>query len=150
MFALGLAFVALAAAFIIDMEGLPDTGLNTSSWVTGQAPPLEDIFNLHDIQMAAKNTMSLRDYCEQGAAFDGSKLSVLGGVAFFRTGALDEISTPRFITMESKSLRLKLVQHITQILTCGKTSNFELVRLRMLQTSAQSESMCLSQELIEM
>ncbi|KAF8707373.1 FMN-dependent alpha-hydroxy acid dehydrogenase, partial [Rhizoctonia solani] len=64
------ASVSLAA--VIDTEGLPDTGLNTSSWTTGEAPPLKDILNLHDIQLAAKNTLSKTSY------------------AFFRTGALDE------------------------------------------------------------
>lgn len=67
-------FASISFGAIIDTEGLPDTGLNTTSWVTGQAPPLTDIFNLHDMQIAAKNTLSTTNY------------------AFFRTGALDEIT----------------------------------------------------------
>lgn len=49
---------------LIDTEGLPDSSLNTSSWIPGIAPPLDEIFNPHDIQIAANNTMSLRDYYE--------------------------------------------------------------------------------------
>ncbi|CAE6449438.1 unnamed protein product [Rhizoctonia solani] len=67
--------ISVSLGAVIDTEGLPDTGLNTSSWVTGRAPPLEDIFNLHDIQLAAKNTLSKTSYGEE---------------SFFRTGALDE------------------------------------------------------------
>ncbi|CEL53396.1 Cytochrome b2, mitochondrial OS=Saccharomyces cerevisiae (strain ATCC 204508 / S288c) GN=CYB2 PE=1 SV=1 [Rhizoctonia solani AG-1 IB] len=63
---------SLSLGAVIDTEGLPDTGLNTTSWVPGQAPPLADIFNLHDMQLAAKNTMSKSGY------------------AYYRTGALDE------------------------------------------------------------
>ncbi|CAE6456198.1 unnamed protein product [Rhizoctonia solani] len=54
--------VSMSLGAVIDTEGLPDTGLNTSSWVTGQAPPLDDIFNLHDIQLVAKNTLSKTSY----------------------------------------------------------------------------------------
>ncbi|KZT25034.1 FMN-dependent alpha-hydroxy acid dehydrogenase [Neolentinus lepideus HHB14362 ss-1] len=64
----------LCVAVEIDMEGLPDTGLNTSTWVTGQLPPLSDIWDLNDIQIAAKNVLSPRYY------------------ASYRTGALDEIT----------------------------------------------------------
>ncbi|CUA76622.1 Cytochrome b2, mitochondrial [Rhizoctonia solani] len=67
-------FVSLSIAAIIDTEGLPDTGLNTTLWVRGQAPPLDDIFNLHDMQLAAKNTMNEAGY------------------GFYRTGALDEMT----------------------------------------------------------
>jgi hypothetical protein len=55
---------SLSLGAVIDTEGLPDTGLNTTSWVPGQAPPLADIFNLHDMQLAAKNTMSKSGYGE--------------------------------------------------------------------------------------
>lgn len=58
----GLGFAALTFAADIDQEGLPDTGLNTSSWVTGQLPSLDDIFDLNDMQIAAKNTLALRWY----------------------------------------------------------------------------------------
>ncbi|CAE6507302.1 unnamed protein product [Rhizoctonia solani] len=73
-----LAFVSLGA--VIDTEGLPDTGLDTTSWVLGKVPPLDDIFNLHDMQLAAKNALSRSDY----------ELHV---EAFYRTGALDDMST---------------------------------------------------------
>jgi hypothetical protein len=57
--------ISVSLGAVIDTEGLPDTGLSTSSWVTGRAPPLEDIFNLHDIQLAAKNTLSKTSYGEE-------------------------------------------------------------------------------------
>ncbi|KAI9660316.1 MAG: hypothetical protein M1821_009666 [Bathelium mastoideum] len=66
----GLSFIAHAA--VIDMEGLPDTGLDTSSWTTGTAPPIADLVDLNDMQIAAKNTLSGDNY------------------AYYRTGALDE------------------------------------------------------------
>ncbi|KZP32308.1 FMN-dependent alpha-hydroxy acid dehydrogenase [Athelia psychrophila] len=64
----------LSSAVTIDMEGLPDTGLDTSTWVTGVAPPLEDLYELNDLQIAAKNTLKPSSY------------------ASYRTGALDEIT----------------------------------------------------------
>lgn len=63
-----------AAAVTIDMEGLPDTGLDTSSWTTGTLPPIADCVDLNDLQIAAKNTLSPANY------------------AYYRTAALDEIS----------------------------------------------------------
>lgn len=71
-----LPFLALglAAAADIDTEGLPNTGLDISSWTTGVAPSIDDIVNLHDIQIAAKNTLSARNY------------------AYYRTAALDEVT----------------------------------------------------------
>lgn len=66
--------VSFAAAAEIDTEGLPDTGLDTSSWTTGTAPPISDLVNLNDIQIAAKNTLTPRNY------------------AFYRTAALDEVT----------------------------------------------------------
>ena len=68
----GLSLTAHAA--VIDMEGLPDTGLDTSSWTTGTAPPIADLVDLNDMQIAAKNTLSGDNY------------------AYYRTGALDETS----------------------------------------------------------
>lgn len=62
----------LVAAVTIDQEGLPETGLDTSAWVAGQLPPLEDMWSLNDFQMAAKNTITKKRYVG------------------FRTGALDE------------------------------------------------------------
>jgi hypothetical protein len=44
------------------MEGLPDTGLDTSNWTTGVLPPLEDIWDLNDMQIAAKNVLSGKFY----------------------------------------------------------------------------------------
>ncbi|QRV79057.1 FMN-dependent alpha-hydroxy acid dehydrogenase [Ceratobasidium sp. AG-Ba] len=61
-------------AVVLDTEGLPDSGLNTTTWVTGVKPPLTDIFNLHDMQLAVKNYLGNREY------------------AYIRTGALDEIT----------------------------------------------------------
>jgi hypothetical protein len=57
-----LARILSTLAFNIDQEGLPDTGLNTSTWQTGQLPPLDDIFDLNDMQIAAKNTLSPKSY----------------------------------------------------------------------------------------
>jgi hypothetical protein len=54
----------LAAAVILDTEGLPDSGLNTSSWAAGVKPPLADIFNLHDMQLAVKNYLGETQYGE--------------------------------------------------------------------------------------
>ncbi|KAH7311785.1 hypothetical protein B0J17DRAFT_724651 [Rhizoctonia solani] len=81
-----LAWVSLGA--VVDTEGLPDTGLDTTSWVPGQVPSLGDIFNLHDMQLAAKNAMSRSDY------------------AFYRTGALDEITYHANLDIW-KSIKLK-------------------------------------------
>ncbi|KAJ7735386.1 FMN-dependent alpha-hydroxy acid dehydrogenase [Mycena maculata] len=61
-----------AVAVYIDMEGLPDTGLNTSSWVTGVLPPLDDLWDTNDFQIAAKNVLSGAYYAD------------------YRTGALNE------------------------------------------------------------
>ncbi len=46
----------------IDMEGLPDTGLDTTDWVDGQTPPLDDMWSLNDMQIAAKNVITARYY----------------------------------------------------------------------------------------
>ncbi|KAF7186438.1 Cytochrome b2, mitochondrial [Pseudocercospora fuligena] len=73
-----LPFIAALTGIVscadIDMEGLPDTGLDTSDWTTGKAPPLDDLVNLDDIQIAAKNTLSAKNY------------------AYYRTAALDEVT----------------------------------------------------------
>lgn len=61
LFIAGLC-ATLSSAVTIDMEGLPDTGLNTSSWVTGVAPPLDDMYDLNDLQIAAKNTLLPASY----------------------------------------------------------------------------------------
>ncbi|KAF7982064.1 hypothetical protein HWV62_30354 [Athelia sp. TMB] len=73
LFIAGLC-ATLSSAVTIDMEGLPDTGLNTSSWVTGVAPPLDDMYDLNDLQIAAKNTLLPASYAE------------------YRTGALNELT----------------------------------------------------------
>lgn len=62
------------AVNIIDTEGLPDTGLDTSGWVVGELPPLEEMWTLNDMQIATKNVIAKRHY------------------AYYRTGALDEIT----------------------------------------------------------
>ncbi|EIN05302.1 FMN-dependent alpha-hydroxy acid dehydrogenase [Punctularia strigosozonata HHB-11173 SS5] len=70
-----LAFAGAAVrGVVIDTEGLPDTGLNTSTWTEGTLPPLSDIWTLNDIQIAAKNVLEPRYY------------------ASYRTAALDEIT----------------------------------------------------------
>ncbi|PBK69199.1 FMN-dependent alpha-hydroxy acid dehydrogenase [Armillaria solidipes] len=63
----------------IDTEGLPDTGLDTSDWVAGVLPPLEEMWTLNDMQIAAKNVIAKRHY---GELF----------TPYYRTGALDEIT----------------------------------------------------------
>jgi isopentenyl diphosphate isomerase/L-lactate dehydrogenase-like FMN-dependent dehydrogenase len=75
MAALGAALSVYAAD--IDMEGLPDTGLDTSAWVTGENPPIDDMIDANDFQFAAKNKLNGRRY------------------AYYRTGALDEITYER-------------------------------------------------------
>ena len=55
-------------------EGIADTGLNTSTWVAGKAPPISDMITVNDFQIAAKNTLSPYYY------------------AYYRTAALDETS----------------------------------------------------------
>ncbi|KAF8757249.1 FMN-dependent alpha-hydroxy acid dehydrogenase [Rhizoctonia solani] len=67
-------YSSLTAAVVLDTEGLPDSGLNTSSWVTGVRPPLADIYNLHDMQLAVKNYLGTTQY------------------AYIRTGSLDELT----------------------------------------------------------
>lgn len=75
MAALGAAASVQAAE--IDFEGLPYTGLDTSSWTTGQNPPLDDMVDANDFQFAAKNVLNGRRY------------------AYYRTAALDEITYER-------------------------------------------------------
>ncbi|KAJ3799320.1 FMN-dependent alpha-hydroxy acid dehydrogenase [Lentinula aff. detonsa] len=58
----------------IDREGLPDTGLNTTDWETGVLPPLDDMWELNDFQIAAKNVLGARWY------------------ASYRTAALDQVT----------------------------------------------------------
>ncbi|KAJ7072181.1 FMN-dependent alpha-hydroxy acid dehydrogenase [Mycena amicta] len=73
-----------ALAVVIDMEGLPDTGLDTSSWVAGVLPPLKDMFDLNDFQIAAKNSLSPKYY------------------ASYRTGALNEYTYQANLNVYSK------------------------------------------------
>ncbi|KAK0213430.1 FMN-dependent alpha-hydroxy acid dehydrogenase [Desarmillaria ectypa] len=56
------------------MEGLPDTGLDTTDWVDGKPPPLEDMWSLNDMQIAAKNVLEKSYY------------------ASYRTATLDEVT----------------------------------------------------------
>lgn len=75
--ACGLALAQSIGAAVIDQEldeGIPDTGLDTSSWTTGVLPNISDLFTLNDFQIAAKNTMAPGDYAQ------------------YRTGTLDETS----------------------------------------------------------
>lgn len=46
----------------IDREGLPWTGLNTTDWETGVLPPLDQMWELNDFQIAAKNFLAARWY----------------------------------------------------------------------------------------
>ncbi|KAH0272765.1 hypothetical protein KCU91_g6446, partial [Aureobasidium melanogenum] len=74
-FFISLALCAVSTSAVqIDTEGLPDTGLDTSSWTTGTLPPIEDLVDANDFQIAAKNVLSDRHY------------------AYYRTAALDEIT----------------------------------------------------------
>ncbi|KAH8196254.1 hypothetical protein TruAng_009579 [Truncatella angustata] len=73
--ACGLALAQSVSAAVIDQEvsqGIPDTGLDTSSWTTGTLPNISDMITLNDFQIAAKNYLSARYYTQ------------------YRTGALDE------------------------------------------------------------
>lgn len=79
--ACGLALAQSIGAVFIDQElneGIPDTGLDTSSWTAGALPNISDMFTLNDFQIAAKNTMSAKDYAQ------------------YRTGTLDETSMKPF------------------------------------------------------
>lgn len=71
---LSIGLLSQVLAVTLDTEGLPDTGLDTSTWQTGSLPSLEDLVNLNDIQLAAKNALAPADY------------------AYYRTAALDEIT----------------------------------------------------------
>jgi hypothetical protein len=67
LLALGLFFSGTWAA-VIDQEldeGIADTGLDTTPWTLGRAPPLTDMWTVNDFQIAAKNTMAARDYAYQ-------------------------------------------------------------------------------------
>jgi hypothetical protein len=78
--ACGLALAHSVYAVDLDQEvteGIPDTGLDTSSWTTGVLPDLADMISVNDFQMAAKNFMSAKYYTQ------------------YRTGALDETSKKR-------------------------------------------------------
>ncbi|KAJ6613195.1 FMN-dependent alpha-hydroxy acid dehydrogenase [Mycena sp. CBHHK59/15] len=80
-----LSYASLPArAITIDMEGLPDTGLDTSSWTAGVLPPLSDIWDLNDMQIAAKNVLSGKYY------------------ASYRTGALNEYTYQANLGIYSK------------------------------------------------
>ncbi|KAF2717964.1 FMN-linked oxidoreductase [Polychaeton citri CBS 116435] len=68
------SLLGLTIACTIDQEGLPDTGLDTSSWTCGTAPAISNLVCANDFQFAAKNTLSGADY------------------AYYRTAALDEIT----------------------------------------------------------
>jgi len=58
-----VVYSSIVYAVEIDTEGLPDSGLDTSSWSAGVKPPLADIFNLHDMQIGVKNYLGKREYC---------------------------------------------------------------------------------------
>ncbi|KAF7349436.1 FMN-dependent alpha-hydroxy acid dehydrogenase [Mycena sanguinolenta] len=79
-----LSMLLKPAAVMIDMEGLPDTGLDTSSWKPGVLPSLQDIWDLNDMQIAAKNVLSGKDY------------------AYYRTGSLNEYTYQANLGIYSK------------------------------------------------
>ncbi|KAF8750697.1 FMN-dependent alpha-hydroxy acid dehydrogenase [Rhizoctonia solani] len=84
--------VPFTAAVVLDTEGLPDSGLNTSSWVTGVKPPLSSIYNLHDMQLAVKNYLGETQY------------------AYIRTGSLDELTYHANLDVWKQ---IKLIPHQT-------------------------------------
>ncbi|KAF8745644.1 FMN-dependent alpha-hydroxy acid dehydrogenase, partial [Rhizoctonia solani] len=84
--------VPFTAAVVLDTEGLPDSGLNTSSWVTGVKPPLSSIYNLHDMQLAVKNYLGETQY------------------AYIRTGSLDELTYHANLDIWKQ---IKLIPHQT-------------------------------------
>ena len=53
--AFGAALAVHAAD--IDMEGLPDTGLDTSAWVTGENPPIDDMVDANDFATAESDAL---------------------------------------------------------------------------------------------
>lgn len=62
---LAVSFSLIASAAVIDQEvlqGIPESGLDTSSWITGTIPPLGDIVAINDYQIAAKNFLQKKDY----------------------------------------------------------------------------------------
>ncbi|CAJ2501950.1 Uu.00g048030.m01.CDS01 [Anthostomella pinea] len=69
-----LAFALAYTTYADTIEGLPDTGLDLSSWTKGTLPPIADVVDSNDMQIAAWNTLSPADY------------------AYYRTAALDEIT----------------------------------------------------------
>lgn len=76
LLALGLSGVAFAADVDQELdEGIADTGLDTTPWTTGEVPPIADMITVNDFQIAAKNSLTARNY------------------AYYRTAALDETST---------------------------------------------------------
>ncbi|KAI0155638.1 FMN-dependent alpha-hydroxy acid dehydrogenase [Pestalotiopsis sp. NC0098] len=71
----GLALARSVYAVDIDQEvseGIPDTGLDTSSWTAGELPDIDEMVTVNDFQIAAKNFLSGKYYTQ------------------YRTGALDE------------------------------------------------------------
>ncbi|KAJ7624908.1 FMN-dependent alpha-hydroxy acid dehydrogenase [Roridomyces roridus] len=81
-----LSFLSAYAvrAVVIDTEGLPDTGLDTSTWTAGTLPPLEDLWDANDFQIAAKNVLKPKYY------------------ASYRTGALNEYTYQANLGIYSK------------------------------------------------
>lgn len=80
----------------IDREGLPDTGLNTTDWETGALPPLDDMWELNDFQIAAKNVLGARWYgkylslCYTSTATN--RRIYHSPLASYRTAALDQVT----------------------------------------------------------
>ncbi|THV02482.1 FMN-dependent alpha-hydroxy acid dehydrogenase [Dendrothele bispora CBS 962.96] len=83
---LGFTLLCVKSAYSveIDREGLPDTGLDTSDWTSRDLPPLDDMWDLNDFQIAAKNTLAPRWY------------------ASYRTAALNEVTYQANLDIWSK------------------------------------------------
>ncbi|KAK0214835.1 FMN-dependent alpha-hydroxy acid dehydrogenase [Armillaria fumosa] len=95
------------AVNIIDMEGLPDTGLDTSDWVAGELPPLGEMWSLNDMQIAAKNVIAKHHY------------------VYYRTEALDEITY-------QANLNIWKTFEMFQMSTCHMSNNSIIVKISIL------------------
>jgi hypothetical protein len=104
LLSLALAFAGAVNGVVIDMEGLPDTGLNTSTWTEGTLPPLSDIFTLNDIQIAAKNVLTPEFYAE------------------YRTAALDEMCRSRKCASPMEVVLITCMKLTRRISTSGSSS----------------------------
>lgn len=87
--AFGLTLACHVGALQMDLEvdeGIPDTGLDTTTWLPLVLPPLSSMISLNDFQMAAKNFLLPSNYAE------------------YRSGALDETSETTLLLKYGKCL----------------------------------------------